>query len=197
MIDVNHQINAVRRAVGTRVLEAGEARVVTVSQSYSDRRRRPVGRVYQHRTHTAVVPADFRRFEGGRLLPAGGPRQERSSRATRRRISPPPGSPAATSAGSTSASVAMAPTGRNWWLNTSLTWTTRTGASSGRVLWGWAGIPCCSGWPSIWAPAKPSTRRSDSVGLLPRTVVAFWRCPVRSGTPRTSPAGRTPQRRVC
>jgi hypothetical protein len=34
MIDVNHQINAVRRAVGTRVLEAGEARVVTVSQSY-------------------------------------------------------------------------------------------------------------------------------------------------------------------
>ena len=34
MIDVNHQINAVRRTVGTRVLEAGEARVVTVSQSY-------------------------------------------------------------------------------------------------------------------------------------------------------------------
>ena len=34
MIDVNHQINAVRRTVDTRVLEAGEARVVTVSQSY-------------------------------------------------------------------------------------------------------------------------------------------------------------------
>jgi len=34
MIDVNHQINAVRRTVGTRVLEAAEARVVTVSQSY-------------------------------------------------------------------------------------------------------------------------------------------------------------------
>jgi uncharacterized protein YndB with AHSA1/START domain len=34
MIDVNHQINAVRRTVGTRVLEAGEAKVVTVSQSY-------------------------------------------------------------------------------------------------------------------------------------------------------------------
>jgi uncharacterized protein YndB with AHSA1/START domain len=33
-IDVNHQINAVRRTVGTRVLEAGEAKVVTVSQSY-------------------------------------------------------------------------------------------------------------------------------------------------------------------
>jgi uncharacterized protein YndB with AHSA1/START domain len=34
MIDVNHQINAVRGTVGTRVLEAGEAKVVTVSQSY-------------------------------------------------------------------------------------------------------------------------------------------------------------------
>lgn len=35
MIDVTHQINAVRRDVGTRVLEAGEARVVTVSQTYA------------------------------------------------------------------------------------------------------------------------------------------------------------------
>jgi uncharacterized protein YndB with AHSA1/START domain len=34
MIDVNHQINAVRRRVGTRVLEAGEARVVTINQAY-------------------------------------------------------------------------------------------------------------------------------------------------------------------
>ena len=34
MIDVNHQVSAVRRTVGSRVLEAGEARVVTVSQSY-------------------------------------------------------------------------------------------------------------------------------------------------------------------
>ena len=33
-IDVNHQINAVRRTVGTRELEAGAARVVAVSQSY-------------------------------------------------------------------------------------------------------------------------------------------------------------------
>lgn len=34
MTDVNGQINDVRREVGTRVLEAGEARVVTISQSY-------------------------------------------------------------------------------------------------------------------------------------------------------------------
>lgn len=34
MIDVNHEINAVRRRVSTRVLEAGEARVVTVGRTY-------------------------------------------------------------------------------------------------------------------------------------------------------------------
>ena len=34
MIDVAHQISAVRRRVGSRVLEAGDARTVTVSQVY-------------------------------------------------------------------------------------------------------------------------------------------------------------------
>jgi len=34
MIDVKEQINAVRRRVGDRVMEAGEARTVTVSQTY-------------------------------------------------------------------------------------------------------------------------------------------------------------------
>jgi uncharacterized protein YndB with AHSA1/START domain len=34
VIDVTHQINAVSRAVGSRVLDAGEARTVTVSQTY-------------------------------------------------------------------------------------------------------------------------------------------------------------------
>lgn len=34
MIDVTEQISAVRREVGGRVLEAGEARVITVSRSY-------------------------------------------------------------------------------------------------------------------------------------------------------------------
>jgi len=35
MIDVTEQINAVRREVGGRVLEAGQARVVSVSRSYA------------------------------------------------------------------------------------------------------------------------------------------------------------------
>ena len=34
MIDVVHQINAVQRRVGSRMLAAGEARVVTISQTY-------------------------------------------------------------------------------------------------------------------------------------------------------------------
>jgi uncharacterized protein YndB with AHSA1/START domain len=34
MMDVKQQINEVRREVGSRVLEAGEARVITVSQTY-------------------------------------------------------------------------------------------------------------------------------------------------------------------
>ena len=34
MIDVKHQINEVRREVGSKVLAAGEARVVTISQTY-------------------------------------------------------------------------------------------------------------------------------------------------------------------
>lgn len=34
MIDVTEQINAVQRQVGTRTLEAGEARTVTISQTY-------------------------------------------------------------------------------------------------------------------------------------------------------------------
>ncbi|NYF59800.1 SRPBCC family protein [Micromonospora purpureochromogenes] len=34
MTDVTHQISAVRRTVGSRTLEAGEARVMTISQTY-------------------------------------------------------------------------------------------------------------------------------------------------------------------
>ena len=35
MIDVKHQVSAVRRTMGTRTLEAGEARVLTISQAYA------------------------------------------------------------------------------------------------------------------------------------------------------------------
>src|SRR3954451_23605261 len=35
MIDVIHEINAVRRKVGSRTLEAGEARTVTITRTYA------------------------------------------------------------------------------------------------------------------------------------------------------------------
>lgn len=35
MIDIDHQIRAVQRRVGTRVLDAGEARVMTVTRTYA------------------------------------------------------------------------------------------------------------------------------------------------------------------
>jgi uncharacterized protein YndB with AHSA1/START domain len=35
MIEVRHQISAVRRLIGTRVIAAGEARVLTISQTYN------------------------------------------------------------------------------------------------------------------------------------------------------------------
>ncbi|HEV8279562.1 MAG TPA: hypothetical protein VGQ26_28250 [Streptosporangiaceae bacterium] len=53
MIDVTQQINAVRRQVGTRVLEAGEARTVTVSQSYNA----PVEDVWDACTNPERIPA--------------------------------------------------------------------------------------------------------------------------------------------
>lgn len=34
MIDVDHHVNAVRRTVGSKTLEAGEVRVITISRSY-------------------------------------------------------------------------------------------------------------------------------------------------------------------
>ena len=54
-IDVDHQINAVRRTVRTRVLEAGEAKVVTVSQVSDD----PT--ICGTRARTSSIPRWFRR----------------------------------------------------------------------------------------------------------------------------------------
>jgi uncharacterized protein YndB with AHSA1/START domain len=55
MIDVTHQINSVRRTVGTRVLEAGEARVVILSQSYAT----DVGDLWDACTNIERIPRWF------------------------------------------------------------------------------------------------------------------------------------------
>jgi uncharacterized protein YndB with AHSA1/START domain len=55
MIDVTGQINAVRRRVGTRVLEAGEARTVTISQTY----RAAIEDVWDACTNAERIPRWF------------------------------------------------------------------------------------------------------------------------------------------
>ena len=55
MIEVIEQINAVRRRVGTRVLEAGEARTVIISQVYAA----PVADVWDACTNPGRIPRWF------------------------------------------------------------------------------------------------------------------------------------------
>jgi uncharacterized protein YndB with AHSA1/START domain len=54
-VDVHHHINAVRRAVGTRTLEAGEARVVTISRLYDE----PIEDVWDALTNIERIPRWF------------------------------------------------------------------------------------------------------------------------------------------
>jgi uncharacterized protein YndB with AHSA1/START domain len=60
MIDVRQQINSVRREVGTRVLEAGEARTVTVSRSYPA----PIDEVWDACTNAERIPRWFLPISG-------------------------------------------------------------------------------------------------------------------------------------
>jgi uncharacterized protein YndB with AHSA1/START domain len=60
MIDVTQQINAVRREVGRRVLEAGEARTVTISQTYDA----PIDDLWDACTNPARIPRWFLPISG-------------------------------------------------------------------------------------------------------------------------------------
>jgi uncharacterized protein YndB with AHSA1/START domain len=55
MTDVTHRISAVTRTVGSRTLEAGEARVVTVSRLYPD----PIEEVWDACTNAERIPRWF------------------------------------------------------------------------------------------------------------------------------------------
>ncbi|MEV4464700.1 SRPBCC family protein [Micromonospora echinofusca] len=55
MIDASEQINAVRRQLGRRVLEAGEARVMTISQTYDA----PLEDVWDACTNAERIPRWF------------------------------------------------------------------------------------------------------------------------------------------
>jgi uncharacterized protein YndB with AHSA1/START domain len=60
VIDVSHQINAVQRQVGTRMLEEGEARVVTVSQTYDT----PIDDLWDACTNPERIPRWFLPISG-------------------------------------------------------------------------------------------------------------------------------------
>jgi uncharacterized protein YndB with AHSA1/START domain len=60
LIDVIQQINAVRRQVGQRVLEAGEARIVTISQTYDA----PVEDLWDACTNAERIPRWFLPISG-------------------------------------------------------------------------------------------------------------------------------------
>src|ERR1700682_3819007 len=60
MIDVTHHITAVRRQVGQRTLEAGEARTVTISQIYDA----PLDDVWDACTNPQRIPRWFLPISG-------------------------------------------------------------------------------------------------------------------------------------
>ncbi len=66
MINVSQQINAVARMVGNRVLEAGEARAVTISQAY----QAPLEDVWDACTNPERIPRWFLPISG-ELRPGG------------------------------------------------------------------------------------------------------------------------------
>lgn len=60
MIDVTHQISEVRRRVGTRTLEAGEARTVTIGQTYDA----PIEDLWDACTNAERIPRWFLPISG-------------------------------------------------------------------------------------------------------------------------------------
>jgi len=84
MIDVVQQINAVRRQVGTRVLEAGEARTVTLGQTYGA----PLDDVWDAVTNPERIPRWFLPVSGD-LHPGGRYQLEGNASGTIERCDPP------------------------------------------------------------------------------------------------------------
>ena len=84
MIDVKHQINAVRREVGSKVLEAGEARVITISQAYEG----SLNDVWDACTNPERISRWFLPVSGN-LRPGGRYRLEGNASGTIERCDPP------------------------------------------------------------------------------------------------------------
>ncbi|GAA4525842.1 SRPBCC family protein [Amycolatopsis samaneae] len=86
MIDVSQQISAVRRKVGSRTLEAGEVRVVTVAQTYASE----LDDVWDACTNIERIPRWFLPITG-ELRPGGHYQLEGNAGGTIERCDPPKG----------------------------------------------------------------------------------------------------------
>ncbi|MEU9509700.1 SRPBCC family protein [Micromonospora sp. NPDC048170] len=86
MTDVTEQINAVRRQLGRRVLEAGEARVLTISQTYDA----PLEDVWDACTNAERIPRWFMPVSGDLRL-HGRYQLEGNAGGTVERCDPPKG----------------------------------------------------------------------------------------------------------
>jgi uncharacterized protein YndB with AHSA1/START domain len=84
MIDVSERVSAVRRQVGTRVLEAGEARVVTISRTYGS----PLEDVWDACTNPERIPRWFLPVSGD-LRPGGRYELKGNASGTIERCDPP------------------------------------------------------------------------------------------------------------
>ncbi|GAA4144048.1 SRPBCC family protein [Actinomadura keratinilytica] len=84
MIEVSEQINAVTRTIGTRTLEAGQARVLTIAQTYPS----PVEDVWDACTNIERIPRWFLPVTGD-LRPGGRFQLEGNAGGTIERCDPP------------------------------------------------------------------------------------------------------------
>jgi uncharacterized protein YndB with AHSA1/START domain len=86
MINVSQQINTVARMVGSRVLEAGEARTVTISQAY----QAPLADVWDACTNPERIPRWFLPISG-ELRPGGRYQLQGNASGTIETCDPPKG----------------------------------------------------------------------------------------------------------
>ncbi|MEU9332754.1 SRPBCC family protein [Streptomyces sp. NPDC048290] len=86
MIDVHHQINAVRRQVGRRAFKAGEARIVTIGQTYDT----PLDDLWDACTNPERLPRWFAPVTGDLTL-GGRYAVEGNASGTIERCDPPKG----------------------------------------------------------------------------------------------------------
>lgn len=152
MIDVVQQINAVQRQVGSRVIEAGQARSVIISQVYAA----TAEDVWDACTNPERIPRWFLPVTGELRL--GGRYQlEGNAGGTIERCDPPKSFAATWEFGGQTSwievLVSPEPGGRTR-LRIEPWPATSGGPSSARGRPASAGIWPCSAWPAIWPPGR-------------------------------------------